>query len=65
MAFKALALLAAAAQLASAHFGLEYPVWRTDTLANEDGPYSQWTYPCELPPFRERIVCSPPFAADY
>ena len=47
MALKSLALLAVA-QLASAHFGLEYPTWRTDTLSNEDGPYSQWIYPCEF-----------------
>ena len=42
-----LALLAAAASAVSAHFGLTYPAWRADTLANEDtSKYSQWTYPC-------------------
>ncbi|KAK6086182.1 Uncharacterized protein SCUP515_00542 [Seiridium cupressi] len=40
-----LALLAAA-QLATAHFGIEFPEWRADTLTDEDGPYSQYEYPC-------------------
>lgn len=40
-------VLLGAAQLAAAHFGIEYPEWRADTLAMEDGPYSQWDYPCE------------------
>lgn len=40
-------VLFGAAQLAAAHFGIEYPEWRADTLAMEDGPYSQWDYPCE------------------
>jgi hypothetical protein len=39
-------VLLAAAQLATAHFGVEYPEWRADTLTDEDGPYSQWDYPC-------------------
>lgn len=39
-------VLLAAAQLATAHFGIEFPEWRADTLADEDGPYSQWEYPC-------------------
>ncbi|KAI4595305.1 hypothetical protein KJ359_006979 [Pestalotiopsis sp. 9143b] len=39
-------VLLGAAQLAAAHFGIEYPEWRADTLATEDGPYSQWDYPC-------------------
>lgn len=38
--------LVAAAQLATAHFGIEYPEWRADTLMVEDGPYSQYDYPC-------------------
>ncbi|KAA8635443.1 hypothetical protein SMACR_00537 [Sordaria macrospora] len=36
---------AAVAPLASAHFGLEYPAWRADTLQS-DTNYSQWQYPC-------------------
>lgn len=40
--------LVATAQLATAHFGIEYPEWRADTLMVEDGPYSQYDYPCEL-----------------
>ena len=47
MALTALFLLAAA-QLASAHFGLEYPQWRADTLKNKT--FSQWTYPCTKTP---------------
>lgn len=41
-------LLAAGASLASAHFGIEYPAWRFDTLSDESETlgYSQWTYPC-------------------
>jgi len=34
--------------LASAHFAIEYPPWRFDTLSS-DAPalnYSQWLYPC-------------------
>ncbi|KAH9894678.1 hypothetical protein F4778DRAFT_747859 [Xylariomycetidae sp. FL2044] len=37
-------LLVAAAPLSSAHFGLNYPEWRADSLTNES--YSQWEYPC-------------------
>lgn len=40
-------ILLAAARLATAHFGIEFPEWRADTLASEDGPYSQWEYPCK------------------
>lgn len=40
----ALAVLAAA-QLAAAHFGINYPAWRADTLSDEE-TYSQWEYPC-------------------
>ncbi|KAK4234977.1 hypothetical protein C8A03DRAFT_37192 [Achaetomium macrosporum] len=43
MAFATLLLLAAAS-LAQAHFSIEYPTWRADTLNNES--YSQWTNPC-------------------
>lgn len=38
-------LLLAVAQLATAHFGLEYPTWRSNTLGSGHN-YSQWTYPC-------------------
>jgi len=38
-------LLLAAAQLATAHFGLEYPTWRDTTLGTGHN-YSQWNYPC-------------------
>ena len=48
MLFTTVVLLAAAAQMASAHFGLTYPPWRADTLSDEENsPYSQWTYPCK------------------
>lgn len=42
-----LTVLTAALPLANAHFGLEYPPWRFNTLAG-DAPasYSQWNYPC-------------------
>jgi hypothetical protein len=37
----------AAVHGAAAHFGLTYPAWRADTLAEEnEAKYSQWTYPC-------------------
>lgn len=36
-----------AAQLATAHFGLEYPEWRVDTLKGEE-KYSQWVWPCKF-----------------
>lgn len=39
--------LLAAAQLATAHFGLEYPEWRVDTLKGEE-EYSQWVWPCKF-----------------
>lgn len=39
-----------AAQLATAHFALEYPSWQADTLNTTNTTttknYSQWTYPC-------------------
>jgi len=38
-------LLLAVAQLATAHFGLEYPVWRSRTLGTGHN-FSQWEYPC-------------------
>lgn len=31
---------------ALAHFGLTYPVWRADSLAETNASISQWTYPC-------------------
>ena len=46
----ALIPLLALAGAASAHFGLEYPVWRSETLGTGHN-YSQWTYPCAgVPP---------------
>lgn len=45
VAFTPLALAAALATTASAHYGLEYPVWRSNTLGTGHN-YSQWTYPC-------------------
>ncbi|KAK3329226.1 hypothetical protein B0H66DRAFT_609953 [Apodospora peruviana] len=44
MTFIAVALLAAA-QLATAHFGIEYPEWRANTLSGNTN-YSQWVWPC-------------------
>jgi len=41
---KTIAILAAA-QLATAHFGLTYPEWRVDTLSGDE-KYSQWVWPC-------------------
>ncbi|KAK8066012.1 hypothetical protein PG997_012759 [Apiospora hydei] len=38
-------LLLAALQLSAAHFSIEYPTWRADTLA-ENTTYDQWRYPC-------------------
>ncbi|KEZ45968.1 hypothetical protein SAPIO_CDS1364 [Scedosporium apiospermum] len=44
MSLKALVLFAASA---AAHFGLEFPEWRADTLkASEDSGYNQRIYPC-------------------
>lgn len=34
----------ASAGLASAHFAIDYPVWRADSLNNDS--YSQYTFPC-------------------
>ncbi|KAL1843560.1 hypothetical protein VTK73DRAFT_2812 [Phialemonium thermophilum] len=42
---RAALLLLGAAHLVAAHFSIEYPVWRADTL-NGDEAYSQWLYPC-------------------
>ena len=39
----------AAARLAAAHFGMEYPAWRADTLSDEE-TYDQWVYPCAKVP---------------
>ncbi|KAI0422807.1 hypothetical protein F5X98DRAFT_103766 [Xylaria grammica] len=36
--------------LVSAHFQVEYPVWRADSLA-ENTTYSQWDYPCAGVPY--------------
>jgi hypothetical protein len=47
MSLKALVLFAAST---TAHFGLEFPEWRADTLkASEDSGYNQRIYPCTLP----------------
>ncbi|KAK4166338.1 hypothetical protein QBC43DRAFT_298538 [Cladorrhinum sp. PSN259] len=47
MAGLATILLLATAQLATAHFGLEYPTWRDNTLsAGANSNYSQYTWPC-------------------
>ncbi|KAK8059029.1 expression library immunization antigen 1 [Apiospora phragmitis] len=32
-------------RLSTAHFSIEYPTWRADTLA-ENTTYDQWRYPC-------------------
>lgn len=51
----ALALLASA-QVATAHFGIEYPTWRDNTLGSAStSNYSQWEYPCSLFPFPSLI----------
>ncbi|KAK3693394.1 hypothetical protein B0T22DRAFT_371950 [Podospora appendiculata] len=44
MAVKAFLLLALA-HLAAAHFGVEYPTWRANTLL-ANTTYNQWVYPC-------------------
>ncbi|TEA20685.1 Uncharacterized protein C8034_v008176 [Colletotrichum sidae] len=45
-------VLALGATLASAHYGLEYPSWRADTLTNtNETGYSQWQYPCAGVPY--------------
>jgi hypothetical protein len=41
----ALPLLSTVVGLASAHFKLDYPSWRGDSLA-ENTTYDQWSYPC-------------------
>lgn len=38
-------VLFATVGLVSAHFQLEYPAWRADSLA-ENTTYSEWDYPC-------------------
>ncbi|KAL2259664.1 hypothetical protein VTK26DRAFT_6558 [Humicola hyalothermophila] len=45
-------LLAVAAQLANAHFGVDYPPMRADTLGASalESNYSQWTNPCAYQP---------------
>lgn len=40
-----LATFLASAPLVAAHFGVDFPWWRADTLA-ENTPYDQWQYPC-------------------
>jgi hypothetical protein len=43
-------LLLAAASLTQAHFGIEYPPMRANTLgSNRNTSYSQWTNPCRAP----------------
>ncbi|KOS17891.1 Uncharacterized protein ESCO_002429 [Escovopsis weberi] len=48
MPFKTLLLgLLAICQTTTAHFSLDYPSWRADTLSEEgERLYSQWNYPC-------------------
>ncbi|EGX95493.1 hypothetical protein CCM_00147 [Cordyceps militaris CM01] len=47
-----IALLLAASQAATAHFGLTQPQWRANSLAAENAAkYSQWTYPCAGVPY--------------
>ncbi|OTA68372.1 hypothetical protein K449DRAFT_429216 [Hypoxylon sp. EC38] len=38
------AIVLAAVHQATAHFRIDYPPWRSDTLENQS--YSQWTWPC-------------------
>ncbi|KAK6834350.1 hypothetical protein PG987_009044 [Apiospora arundinis] len=38
-------VLLSALQFSAAHFSIEYPAWRADTLA-ENTTYDQWRYPC-------------------
>ncbi|KAK1752648.1 hypothetical protein QBC47DRAFT_389023 [Echria macrotheca] len=45
MVAAATVLLLATAQLATAHFALDYPDWRANTLTSGTN-YSQWIYPC-------------------
>ncbi|KAH6608883.1 hypothetical protein Trco_002229 [Trichoderma cornu-damae] len=53
MALKTLLLALAASQAVHAHFGLVYPEWRADTLAEEnEDKYSQWDYPCGGVPYK-------------
>jgi hypothetical protein len=40
-------LLLVAASFAQAHFSIEYPTWRADTLKNKS--YDQWLNPCKSP----------------
>ncbi|CAJ2500777.1 Uu.00g036300.m01.CDS01 [Anthostomella pinea] len=47
--FAAVVFTLAAASMASAHFALDYPTWRADTLENTS--YSQWEYPCGGVPY--------------
>jgi len=53
MAFKSFFLALAAVQAVTAHFGIEYPQWRADTLSEEgEAKYSQWNYPCGSVPYK-------------
>ncbi|KAM0258450.1 hypothetical protein ACHAQJ_003789 [Trichoderma viride] len=53
MAFKTIILALAASQAVNAHFGLVYPEWRADTLAEEnEDKYSQWDNPCGGVPYK-------------
>ncbi|KAK0391897.1 hypothetical protein NLU13_1395 [Sarocladium strictum] len=41
-----------AAQAVSAHFGLDFPEWRGDTLSDDaNSDFSQWLYPCAGVPY--------------
>ncbi|KAH8174581.1 expression library immunization antigen 1 [Sarocladium implicatum] len=47
-------LALAAAKAVSAHFGLDYPEWRADTLSEDINPeFYQFTYPCAGVPYDE------------
>ncbi|KAJ2890638.1 hypothetical protein MKZ38_001581 [Zalerion maritima] len=45
MQLSALVLLTGAS-LTAAHYSLDYPEWRVDSLGSEDEAISQWNYPC-------------------
>ncbi|KAI1454657.1 hypothetical protein F4805DRAFT_460472 [Annulohypoxylon moriforme] len=45
MIFTPLVFVLVGAHKVAAHFKIDYPAWRSDTVT-EDGNYSQWDYPC-------------------
>ncbi|KAI0409946.1 hypothetical protein F4802DRAFT_592828 [Xylaria palmicola] len=48
--YTAVPYLLGLAGLVSAHFGIEYPAWRADSLA-ENTTFDQWDYPCAGVPY--------------